>query len=42
MPRIPEPELERLKKEVSLLRLIEGQGYELEKRGKDWALCPMA
>ncbi|MDR0781234.1 MAG: toprim domain-containing protein [Pseudomonadales bacterium] len=38
MPRIPEPELERLKKEVSLLRLIEGQGYELEKRGKDWAL----
>ncbi|MCL2345710.1 MAG: CHC2 zinc finger domain-containing protein [Desulfobulbus sp.] len=38
MPRIPEAELERLKKEVSLLRLIEGQGYEMEKRGKDWAL----
>jgi len=38
MPRIPEAELERLKKEVSLLRLIESQGHELEKRGKDWAL----
>jgi DNA primase len=38
MPRIPEAELERLKKVVSLLRLIEGQGYQVEKRGKDWAM----
>jgi len=38
MPRIPEVELERLKQEVSLVRLIESQGHELQKRGKDWAL----
>ena len=38
MPRIPEAELERLKQEVSLVRLIESQGHRLEKRGKDWAL----
>jgi DNA primase catalytic core len=38
MPRIPDSELQRLKKEVSLVRLIESQGYELEKKGKDWAL----
>lgn len=36
MPRIPDSELERLKKEVSLLRLIESQGHKLAKRGKDW------
>jgi len=38
MPRIPEAELERLKRVVSLLRLIESQGYKVEKRGKDWAM----
>jgi len=38
MPRIPDTELERLKKVVSLLRLIESQGYKVEKRGKDWAM----
>ena len=38
MPRIPETELERLKKEISLLRLIESQGHSLAKRGKDWAM----
>jgi DNA primase catalytic core len=38
MPRIPEAELERLKREVSLVRLIESQGHRLDKRGKDWAL----
>ena len=38
MPRIPEAELERLKQDVSLLCLIESQGYEVEKRGKDWAM----
>jgi DNA primase len=38
MARIPESELERLKTEVSLLRLIERQGHQLIKRGKDWAL----
>lgn len=27
MPRIPDSELERLKKEISLLRLIQSQGH---------------
>ncbi len=39
MARIPEAELERLKREVSLVRLIQSQGHELKKRGKDWVMC---
>ncbi|MFL1547387.1 CHC2 zinc finger domain-containing protein [Pseudomonas sp. O39] len=39
MARIPEAELERLKREVSLVRLIQSQGHELRKRGKDWVMC---
>jgi hypothetical protein len=35
MARIPEAEIERLKREVSLMRLIESQGHKLQKRGKD-------
>ncbi len=38
MPRIPDSELERLKTEVSLLRLIQSQGHVLAKRGRDWAM----
>jgi len=38
MPRIPERELERLKKEVSLVRLVESQGHTLQKRGTDWVM----
>ena len=38
MPRIPESELERIKADVSLVRLIESQGHALVKRGKDWAM----
>ncbi|MFX1766173.1 CHC2 zinc finger domain-containing protein [Paraburkholderia sp. A1RI-2L] len=38
MPRIPHDELERLKREVSLVRLIESQGHELKKRGRDWVM----
>ncbi|WP_157025645.1 hypothetical protein [Paraburkholderia heleia] len=38
MPRIPQEELERIKHEVSLLRLIESQGHELKKRGKGWVI----
>jgi DNA primase len=38
MPRIPQEELERLKREVSLVRLIEAQGHELKKRGRDWVM----
>ncbi|MFS1524639.1 CHC2 zinc finger domain-containing protein [Microbulbifer sp. 2304DJ12-6] len=41
MARIPTDELERIKEEVSLLRLIESQGYQPQKRGKDYAIrCP--
>jgi DNA primase catalytic core len=38
MPRIPDSELERLKQEISLVRLIEAQGHSLTKRGKDWVM----
>ena len=41
MPRIPEPELERLKEEVSVQRLVEASGLALKKSGKDWVTrCP--
>lgn len=41
MARIPDGELERLKREVSLARLIEGQGVALQSQGKDLACrCP--
>lgn len=41
MARIPDQELERLKREVSLARLIEGQGHQLTSQGKDLACrCP--
>jgi DNA primase len=41
MARIPDTELERLKREVSLTRLIEAQGVKLISQGKDLACrCP--
>jgi len=41
MPRIPTPELERLKADVSVQRLVEEAGIELRKSGKDWlGRCP--
>jgi DNA primase len=41
MARIPDGELERLKREVSLVRLIEAQGLKLTSQGKDLACrCP--
>jgi len=41
MPRIPDNELERMKHNISLLRMIESQGYEITKRGKDYVTrCP--
>jgi DNA primase len=39
MARIPNDQLERIKQEVSLLRLAEVQGYQLQKQGKDYAVC---
>jgi len=41
MARIAESEIERLKTEVSLVRLVESSGVELKKHGKDYlGLCP--
>lgn len=39
MARIPENEIERLKSEVSVQRLIEAAGIELKKSGKDLTGC---
>ena len=41
MARIPESEIERLKSEVCIERLIESSGVALRKSGKDWlGRCP--
>jgi len=41
MARIPQAEIERLKAEVSVERLVEAAGIELKKAGKDWlGRCP--
>ena len=41
MARVPEEELERLKREVSVQRLAEARGVELERHGADLiGLCP--
>ncbi len=39
MARIPDDQIERIKQEISLLRLAESQGYQLKKQGKDYAVC---
>jgi DNA primase len=39
MARIPETELERLKADVSVARLIEESGIKLARRGKDFVAC---
>ena len=42
MARIPETELERLKNEVSVQRLVEASGVELKRGGKDMlGRCPL-
>jgi DNA primase len=41
MARIPDADLQRLKDDISVQRLIESAGVELRKTGKDWAgKCP--
>jgi len=41
MPRLSDAELTRLKNEVSLLRLVESQGHQPKKQGKDYVIsCP--
>jgi DNA primase len=39
MARIADEVIERIKSDVSLVRLAESQGYVLVKQGKDFALC---
>ncbi|MBO0707427.1 MAG: hypothetical protein J2P44_03615 [Candidatus Dormibacteraeota bacterium] len=39
MGRIPEAEIERLKREVSLERLVEAKGVRLQRRGADLVGC---
>ena len=39
MARIPEAEIERLKNEVSVQRLVESSGITLQKTGKDFIGC---
>jgi DNA primase catalytic core len=41
VPRIPEADLQRLKEEISVERLVEGAGIELKRSGKDLlGRCP--
>ena len=41
MARIPDHEIERLKQEVSLERLVQARGIELKRYGADLlGLCP--
>ncbi len=41
MARIPDAEIERLKQEVPVERLVEAQGIELKRHGADLiGLCP--
>jgi len=41
MARIPDEQIERLKQEVSLVRLVESQGYKPKRQGKDYVIrCP--
>lgn len=41
MARIPQDHLDRIKQDISLLKLAESQGYEVHKQGKDYVvLCP--
>ena len=40
MARIADAELERLKSEVSLVRLIEAAGCRFKPQGKDLGRCP--
>ena len=41
MARIPDVEIERLKKEVPIERLVGGFGVELKRHGAEWiGTCP--
>ncbi len=41
MPRIPEEEIERVKRETDLVALIQSRGVKLKQQGKNWiGFCP--
>ena len=41
MPRISEPDIERVKRDTDLLALIQSRGVRLSRKGKNWTgLCP--
>lgn len=41
MARLPDNTVTRIKQEVSLVRLVQSQGHEVKKHGKDYILsCP--
>ena len=41
MPRIAEPDIERVKRDTDLLSLIQSRGVSLARKGKNWTgLCP--
>ncbi len=41
MPRIPEEEIERLKRDTDLIALIQSRGVALKRQGANWSgLCP--
>ena len=41
MARLPQDQIDRIKQDISLLRLVESQGYEVTKQGKDYVVhCP--
>ena len=43
MARIPDSEIERLKKEVPIERLVMGFGVELKRHGAEWiGRCPFS
>ncbi len=39
MARLPDEVVNRIKAEVSLVRLIESQGHALKRQGKDYVMC---
>jgi DNA primase catalytic core len=39
MARIPQSEIDRIKRDVSLVRLVESSGIALKQKGKDWFGC---
>lgn len=42
MPRIPDELVERVKREISLPRVVEASGVALSRRGKEWVgVCPL-